>query len=57
MAQLHESDIVNLEKYYENEIALLLAKIKELEEEKADDRAKIHKLLQDNDELRKTFEV
>lgn len=28
MAQLHQSDIVNLEKYYENEVALLLTKIK-----------------------------
>lgn len=46
MAQLHESDIVSLEKYYENEIALLLTKMKELETEKGNDRAKIHKLLQ-----------
>lgn len=34
-----------------------MAKNKELETERANDRAKIHKLLQDNDELRKNFEI
>ena len=34
-----------------------MTKNKELETERTNDRAKIHKLLQENDEMRKNFEV
>ena len=57
MAQLHESDIKALEGYYENQVRNLIRENRIITEAHEADRAKLHKALQQNDELRKNFEI
>ena len=57
MGRLHQADISSLEQYYENEVASLVSELKELGDQRNYDREKIHQLLQENDELRKNFEI
>ncbi len=57
MAHLHEADIKALEGYYENEVRNLIKENRILSEAHEADRAKLHKALQDNDEIRKNFEI
>lgn len=57
MAQLHQSDVKGLEQYYENEVASLSKQIRELQDQRDQDREKIHNSLQENDILRKNFET
>ena len=57
MAQLHHSDISNLERFYENEVSGLHKQLK-VEQESSDiDRERIYQLLQANDGLRRKFEM
>lgn len=55
MAQLHEADVSNLSKYYENEVATLKLELNTIRESNSNDREKIYDLLNENDELRKNF--
>jgi N-methylhydantoinase A/oxoprolinase/acetone carboxylase beta subunit len=57
MAQLHEADVSNLSRYYENEVVTLKLELNTIRESNASDREKIYDLLGENDELRKNFEV
>ena len=57
MAQLHDADVENLSKYYENEVATLKMELNTIRESNESDREKIYDLLSENDELRKNFEV
>lgn len=57
MAQLHEADVTNLSKYYENEVATLKMELNTIRESNTSDREKIYDLLSENDELRKNFEI
>jgi hypothetical protein len=57
MAQLHRADVEALEKFYENEVAALHLEVNTQREAHQNDREKLYTLLQENDELRKTFEV
>jgi hypothetical protein len=56
MAQLHRGDVENLERFYENEVAALHLEVNTIKAHTAD-REKLYNLLQENDELRKNFEV
>lgn len=57
MAHLHEADVSNLSKYYENEVATLKMELNTIRESNTSDREKIYDLLNENDELRKNFEI
>lgn len=57
MAQLHRSDVETLEKFYQNEVAALHQEINELRQSHNSDRQKLYDFLQQNDDLRKRFEV
>lgn len=57
MAQLHRGDVENLERFYENEVATLHLEVNTIKEAHTADREKLYTLLQENDELRKNFEV
>ena len=57
MAQLHESDILSLSKYYQNEVCSLKLELNTVKEAHTSDREKLYDLLAENDELRKNFEV
>ena len=57
MAQLHRADVESLESFYENEVAGLQTEVATLREGQRSDREKLYGLLQENDELRKNFEV
>ena len=57
MAQLHSADIKAIESYYENQVRNLIKQNKIIAESHEADRAKLHKALQDNDQLRKNFQV
>ena len=57
MSQLHDADVENLSKYYENEVATLKMELNTIRESNNSDREKIYDLLNENDELRKNFEV
>lgn len=55
MSQLHDADVANLSKFYENEVATLKMELNTIKESNTNDREKIYELLNENDELRKNF--
>ena len=57
MAHLHRSDVEALQKFYQNEVAALHQEVNELRQSHTSDREKLYNLLQQNDELRKRFQV
>lgn len=57
MAQLFDADIKSLCSYYQNEVALLQTNINALEDINKANKDKLYKALQDNDEIRKNFEI
>lgn len=57
MAQLHHSDVESLEGFYEREVKGLREELVLLKERNSADREKIYEMLQENDELRKNFEI
>ena len=57
MAQLHHADVESLEGFYEREVKGLQEELALLKERSAIDREKIYESLQENDELRKNFEI
>lgn len=57
MSQLVDADIKSLCSYYQNEIALLQTNINSLEDINRSNKDKLYKSLQDNDEIRKNFEI
>ena len=57
MAQLHRADVESLQKFYENEVAMLHLELNTQRDAHQSDREKMYNLLQENDELRKNFEV
>lgn len=57
MAQLHRADVEALSSFYESEVAGLHQEVTTLRESQTADREKLYALLQENDELRKNFEV
>lgn len=57
MAELHQGDISSLKAYYENQLRVQAETILALEREVKDCRDKIHKELQNENEMRKEFEL
>jgi hypothetical protein len=57
MAHLVDADIKSLCSYYQNEVALLQTNINSLEDINKYNKEKLYKALQDNDEVRKNFEI
>lgn len=57
MAQLHRADVEALESFYEREVLGLQQEVNTLREGQTADREKLYAMLQENDELRKNFEV
>lgn len=57
VSQLFDADIKSLCSYYQNELALLQNNINTLEEVNKNNKERLYKALQDNDEIRKTFEI
>ena len=57
MAQLIDADVRALSAYYQNEVALLQTSVNTLEETNKQSREKLYKALQENDEIRRNFEI
>ncbi len=57
MAQLIDADMKSLVSYFQNELVLLQTNINTLEENNKGNKEKLYKALQDNDEIRKNFEI
>lgn len=57
MSHLHNADVENLSKYYENEVATLKLELNTIRQSNTNDREKMYSLLNENDELRKNFQV
>lgn len=57
LSQLIEADMKSLCSYYQNELALLQTNINALEDVNRNNKERLYKALQDNDEIRKTFEI
>lgn len=57
MAQLIDADLRALSSYYQNEVALLQTSVNTLEDTVRQARDKLFKALQENDEIRKNFEI
>lgn len=57
MAQLIDADMKSLVSYFQNELALLQTNINTLEDNNKGNKEKLYKALQDNDEIRKNFEI
>jgi len=57
MAELHQGDVSALRTYYDNQLRLQAESIASLEKQLAENREKVHRELQERNELRKEFEV
>jgi len=57
LSQLIDADMKSLCSYCQNELALLQTNINALEDVNRNNKERLYKALQDNDEIRKTFEI
>jgi hypothetical protein len=57
MAELHQGDVSSLRSYYENQLRIQAEALSALDKLLAESRNKVHKELQERNELRKEFEV
>lgn len=57
MAELIDADMKSLMSYFQNEVALLQTEVNSLENINKANKEKLYKALQDNDEIRKNFEI
>lgn len=57
MAELHQGDVSSLRAFYENQLRIQAEAISALEKQLTESRGKVHKELQEKNELRKEFEI
>ena len=57
MTNLLESDIKSMSEYYENQIKTYIDRVHDLEKINSGLRERVFKVIQDNDEIRKNFEI
>ena len=57
MTNLLESDIKSMGEYYENQIKAYIDRVSDLEKINSGLRERVFKVIQDNDEIRKNFEI
>lgn len=57
MTSLHENDVKSMGEYYENQIKSYIDRVSDLEKINSGLRERVVKVIQDNDDIRKNFEI